>query len=296
MRKKFLPIVFILILSGAIIGTRVFKVYSQSLSTSDLVMSQQTKKKATPAKLQTKESEDVTMQVRQQRLTKVKAERRPFKLPSEAHLNVPLIKQLPELPRGCEVTSLAMLLNYAGYSVSKETLAKQVKKDPTPYKKTNGHVHFGNPNHGFVGAMDTFDKPGLGVYHGPIAELAERYMGERVIDLTGKSFSTVLKQLAEGAPVWIINNTLFTKLSDTYWEKWSTPEGPIEITYKEHSVLVTGYDNQWIYFNDPLAGKKDRRIKRASFIEGWKQMGSQAISYDVTDAAQLVNNTVRPAP
>ena len=40
--------------------------------------------------------------------------------------NVPLIQQLRD--RGCEVTSLAMMLQYAGVSVDKMTLANEIKK------------------------------------------------------------------------------------------------------------------------------------------------------------------------
>jgi uncharacterized protein YvpB len=48
---------------------------------------------------------------------------------------------------------------------------------------------------------------------------------------------------------------------------------------KEHSVVVTGYDSKYVYFNDPLDGQKNKKKPLKQFIEGWKQYGSQAISY-----------------
>ncbi|WP_430066999.1 C39 family peptidase [Neobacillus sp. NRS-1170] len=198
---------------------------------------------------------------------------------SSVLLDVPLVAQMPELPRGCEVTSLDMMLLDAGKSVSKMTLASQVRKDPTPYSKTNGQVYFGNPYTGFVGDMYTFNKPGLGVYHGPIADLAESYLPNWVIDFTGSSFEEIYKHLNSGKPVWVINNVLFDTVPSQYWQTWNTPTGKISITYKEHSVLITGYDSQYIYFNDPLSVTKNRKATISAFKRGWEQMGKQAISY-----------------
>jgi uncharacterized protein YvpB len=194
-------------------------------------------------------------------------------------LDVPAIRQLPELPRGCEVTSLAMLLEDAGVQADKLTLAKQIKKDPTPFQRKNGKVYFGHPNDGFVGDMYSLTTPGLGVYHKPIKQLAEMYMPDRIIDLTGSGFSVLQQYLSKGVPIWIITNSTYKKLPESAFREWETPRGPIKITYYEHSVVITGYDRDYIYFNDPLTGEKNKKAPRADFLDAWAQMGRQAITY-----------------
>jgi len=193
-------------------------------------------------------------------------------------MDLPLIEQMPDLERGCEVTSLAMLLQSDGIDADKLTLAEQIKKDPTPFEQDDdGLVHFGNPNRGFVGDMKSFDNPGFGVYHGPIRELAEKYMPGRVIDATGADFADLYSFLDNGIPVWTIVNMDYDTLSEDEFEQWMTPDGPIDITYKEHSVLVTGYDDEYIYINDPL--NETDKVEKNSFIAAWEQMGKQAITY-----------------
>jgi uncharacterized protein YvpB len=127
--------------------------------------------------------------------------------------------------------------------------------------------------------MYTFSKPGFGVFHRPIYNLASTYLPNRVIDLTGTSFDTVKNYVAAGKPVWIITTSWFKPVPSQYWETWYTPTGTVRITYKEHSVLVTGYDQNYVYFNDPLDGKKNKKKPMKEFIEAWKQYGTQAISY-----------------
>jgi uncharacterized protein YvpB len=193
--------------------------------------------------------------------------------------NVPLIMQKPELDRGCEVTSLAMLLQHAGVEVDKMELAEKIKKVDTPYKKENGKVYYGNPNDGFVGDIYTFDKMGYGVYHEPVAELAEQYLPGQIRDMTGGTFQDVLEKVERGKPVWIITNADFKALPDNEFRTWNTPSGQVQITWKEHSVLITGFDKDYIYVNDPLYNKKNHRLPQKNFIDAWKQMGSQAITY-----------------
>ncbi|MDR4945624.1 C39 family peptidase [Neobacillus cucumis] len=191
-------------------------------------------------------------------------------LPDNIVLDVPLILQMdqPLLYNGCEVTSLAMILNYSSVKVTKNELAKNIKTVPFTY--SNGLK--GNPNVGFVG--DMAHGPGLGVYNGPVFELAQKYVGARAVNLTGKPFSDILKEVGQGRPVWIITTSSFTPAS--VFQTWNTPQGKIKITFSEHSVAITGYDKNYIYINNPYGGK-NMKLNSGSFIKAWEQMGKQAI-------------------
>lgn len=192
------------------------------------------------------------------------------KLPDSIKLDVPLINQMdaPRLYNGCEITSLAMILNYHGIKVTKNEVAKKVKTVPLTY--SNGKK--GNPNAGFVG--DMANGPGLGVYNGPVLEVAKKYVGDRAVNLTNHSFDEVLEEVGQGLPVWIITTSSFAPVS--VFQTWNTPQGKIDITFSEHSVVITGYDKNYIYINNPY-GEKNQKVNRVSFIKAWEQMGKQAI-------------------
>lgn len=202
-----------------------------------------------------------------------------IKIKEETIIDAPAVNQFPELPRGCEVTSLSMLLQHAGIQADKMTLAKEINKNPEPYRIENGKIYFGHPNDGFIGDMYSFDNPGLGVYHKPVKELAEKYMPGSIEDLTGSDFEDLKIHLSDGRPVWVIINTAYKQLSDDFFQTWHTPSGKIQITYKEHSVLLTGYDQEYMYFNDPLTGEKNKKAPKNDFEKAWVQMGKQAITY-----------------
>lgn len=186
---------------------------------------------------------------------------------------VPHISQLPELQRGCEVTSLTMLLQSQGIAADKITLAKQIHK--LPFRDAN-YVR-SNPYDGFVGDIYTFSKSGYGVYHGPVAKLAEEYLPGKINDVTGQTIESVYSLIDSGSPVWVITNSTFAPLPESEFTVWDTNTGKVKITYSEHSVLIVGYDGQSVYFNDPLADSGYKAVPRIAFEQAWVQMGSQAI-------------------
>ncbi|MCX7571062.1 C39 family peptidase [Tumebacillus sp. DT12] len=192
-------------------------------------------------------------------------------------IHTPAIRQHPELRDGCEVTSLAMLLQAVGQPGDKMKLAHEVRKDPTPVRRdARGRIVFwGDPKVGFVGAVD--GKPiGFGVYHAPIADLLNQYLPGQAHDMTGQSFQQVLARVAEGKPV-VVWTTVPLRAPD-YWDTWDSPTGRVRTTWNEHAVLLVGYGPDCVYINDPFDGTKAKRVERARFEQSWIAMGMQAVT------------------
>lgn len=195
---------------------------------------------------------------------------------------VPIINQHPELPTGCEVTALTMIMQYHDVNVTKEQLAKEVTKVPVPYS-SNGKLYGGDPNKGFIG--DPFSKRGFGVYKDALIPMIEKYLPGRAEDLSGGDFSQVYKALDEGKPVMIWSTIAMLNV-DSKKSYWTTLEGEtIEWKTPEHAVVVVGYDDEYIYINDPYVGKQ-RKYKKQVVINRWSDMGKQALTITPSHALQ----------
>jgi uncharacterized protein YvpB len=194
--------------------------------------------------------------------------------PTNKLLDVPLLNQFqePHLNKGCEVTSLAMILNHHGVNVTKNELAAKIKTVPFEYPNKKK----GNPHVGFVG--DMADGPGLSVYNEPIFDLAKEYAGDKVVNLTNSPFEDLLRKVGRGVPVWVIITTKYSP-GTAKFEKWDTLQGTIYVTFNVHSVVITGYDQNYIYMNDPF-GYKNRKVDKKNFKLAWEEMGSQAIAIE----------------
>jgi uncharacterized protein YvpB len=189
-------------------------------------------------------------------------------------INVPLIAQRPELPSGCEVTSLAMALKYYGVNVSKTTLANKMPYDSTKLvRNADGSIKtWGDPDVGFVG---TPFGNGHTINPGPLKKLLDQYRPGGV-NLTGKDFSEIEKAVSEGSPVlaWFtISHEMPTNRT------WKTPAGKtISAPRPLHCIVVTGVDANYVYFNDSEAVKKDVKMSKEKFIKIYNAMGKRALA------------------
>ncbi len=158
-------------------------------------------------------------------------------------LNVPLISQLPELPTGCEITAVTMLLRFKGIVVDKLTVVKEMP------------LHKSDPHQGYVG--NPYDKSGWTIYPQALQKLIKKYTGS-VQDLTGHSLSALEQQLSEEKPV----------------VAWVSPLHGFTV----HAIVLTGFDQIYYYYNDCWSNQKEK-IKKEDFLQIWGNQERRAISY-----------------
>lgn len=196
--------------------------------------------------------------------------------PQNILIDVPIMAQRPELIRGCESTALAMFLSYyTGQNIDKVEVADKLRRDTTPKTMVNGMISFGDMNKGFVGSMTDSLQPGLGAYVEPVYDVAQNYV-EDVHNITGASFNQIMDFVGKGQPVWVITPINYNKVSEYVLQQWITPSGYMEVTYLEHAVVIVGYDDTYVYLNDPQQGRVIKQ-PRISFQVGWENQGSQAL-------------------
>lgn len=189
----------------------------------------------------------------------------------EQKLNVPLENQMPDLPNGCEVTSLSMLMNYYGIKVSKNELAETIQHVDS---FTDGGKYRGNPHQGFVGHM-TIANAGWCVYNEPLYNVARKYTSH-IENITGSDFLSLLKLVSTGHPVMIITTITFNKVNNM--QTWDTNTGKVNVTPSSHACVITGYSKpkKVVYVNNPY-GYKNQPVNWKNLQASYNQQGRQAL-------------------
>lgn len=189
----------------------------------------------------------------------------------EQKLDVPLENQMPDLPNGCEVTSLSMLMNYYGIKVNKNELAENIQHVDF---FTDGGKYRGNPNQGFVGHM-SIANAGWCVYNGPLYNVARKYT-THIENITGNDFLSLLKLVSNGHPVLIITTTTFNRVNDM--QTWDTNTGKVNVTPSSHACVITGYSKpkKVVYVNNPY-GYKNQPVNWKNLQASYNQQGRQVL-------------------
>lgn len=188
---------------------------------------------------------------------------------SSKNLSVSCILQEPELPSGCEVTSLAIVLNYLGISTDKCDLADHYLVT-APIGTASLHTAF---------AGDTRDPYAYGCYSEVLVNTANQYLTNtghsdmNVKNLSGNDFYSLFDELDHGYPVIIWGTEKMKPAGDTI--SWTT--NGIECTWKygQHCLVLTGYnyDNKTVTIADPLRGtcSYDMDTVAARYVEMYSQ-------------------------
>lgn len=192
--------------------------------------------------------------------------------------NFELIKQLPELPTGCEVTSLTMVLKYMGFNIGKLDISRNYL-EKGPLTKAGDDKFFG-PDFRYVFTGDPEDENSFGCLAPCLVSAAQRYLSDNnaamsPIDLTGQSFDDLLDFIDQGTPV-IMWSTLGLAAPE-YNLKWITPNGDV-VTWptNEHCIVLTGYNREenTVRTHDPIYGVITLNME--ALRERYDQLGKNA--------------------
>ena len=161
--------------------------------------------------------------------------------------NIYNIMQKPALPNGCEVVSLAIVLNYLGYDIDPLTLYNDYMPK-SPYKA-------GDPWETYVGDATGL---GLGCYAPCVALTGNRYLGylgsqHRVYTASGKELSEYEKYLDEGIPVIFWGLINMNGVDRYAWNDYFNGEKVVWHSFS-HCLVLIGYTDNGYIFCDPLEG------------------------------------------
>lgn len=185
-------------------------------------------------------------------------------------LDVTPVLQLPELPTGCEITSLATVLNYYGYDISKTQLADEYLDC--------GKIGQTDPDEKFIGSP--YDEHSCGCYSNVIADAARDFSIKnncnfKIYNLNGLSLDELYKYIENGSPV-IVWATI--DLMETYRNiTWNIDGKEIAWRANEHCMVLIGYDkdNDTCIVSDPLKGIME--YPKELFNQRYEELGKQAV-------------------
>lgn len=217
---------------------------------------------------------------------------------------VPFISQNNGYPSGCESISTTMLLNYFNYDISPETFIDGYLHTDYLRESDDGTAVVGpDPYTAFIGTP--YDESSLGCYPPVVVDAMNRIFdetnsGNKAVDTTGMSLDELIDTyIVQDEPV-LVWSTMYlwdAFVTDSWIVEGSSEESPYkdgdlyEWIANEHCLVLTGYDKDYYYFNDPLYNNAKIQYEKTAFEQRFEEIGrcSAAINGGVNDKEITVN-------
>lgn len=196
-----------------------------------------------------------------------------FYLIPKRYLDIKASYQYPNMPNGCEVTALEMLINYEGFNVSNETLESYLAK--SSYKEAD-------PDRAYIGSP--YSRGGFYCYPGPIVSCANRYFASQ-------SVSRQAKDISGTNPFGLLNYMIFLKKPVAVWYTlddkeptyssrfYNDSKGQKKKLYSNlHCIVINGIEKGKVSLVDPIKGY--RQVGFLEFATLYIKMGQRAIVLD----------------
>lgn len=191
----------------------------------------------------------------------------------------PIVYQLPELPTGCEITALAMVLQFYGLDADKVLLAREYL--PTLpaqlYYGEDGLLYGPDLENFFVG--DPATENGYVCGTGAILSAAQAYLADQgsslqALDFSGARPEDLYRLIHQDTPALVWVTIAMEEREPT--EGWYTEDGQYqEWSVNDHGAVLIGYTEDTVLLADPLAGLAE--YSRSAFESVYASRGSRCV-------------------
>ena len=190
-----------------------------------------------------------------------------------------IIEQYPELPTGCEITAMTMVLNYYGYNVDKVTMAMDYmpKVQAEFYRSEDGRLIGPDLENYFVG--DPTEETGYICGTGAIVTAANAYLTDVGSDMTAVAMKNAQPEelydlIDQGTPVVIWCTINMEDRAET--DGWYREDGTyMEWSTNDHGAVLIGYDEDTVTVADPIYNRIT--VSRAQFEKIFAERGGQCV-------------------
>ena len=190
-----------------------------------------------------------------------------------------IIEQYTELPTGCEITAMTMVLNYYGYQVNKVTMALDYmpKVQAEFYRSEDGRLMGPDLENFFVG--DPTEETGYICGTGAIVTAANAYLTDVGSDMTAVAMKNAQPEelydlIDQGTPVVIWCTINMEDRAET--DSWYREDGTyMEWSTNDHGAVLIGYDEDTVTVADPIYSRIT--VSRVQFEKIFAERGGQCV-------------------